>query len=125
MRRLRLWLPTALVSIAIGAVGQFLLKLAARSNGSLSLFGPGALSSLLRLLVNPYLLVGVLCFVTSMVLWVKVLGRAELSVAYPLVSLGYVVVIALSWGLLGERLSLRQAVAVGVIVFGVVLLGRG
>lgn len=122
MDGLRAWLPTALLSIAIGAVGQLLLKFAARSTGGVSFF---ALSSLARLALNPYLLGGLLCFVSSMVLWVKVLGSAELATAYPMVSLGYVLVALLSWVLLGERLGLRQALAIGVIVFGVVLLGRG
>lgn len=122
---MRAWLPTALLSIAIGAIGQLLLKFAARGAGSLSLFGPGALSSLGRLAANPYLIAGLVCFVSSMLLWVKVLGSAELATAYPLVSLGYVLVAILSWVLLGERVNLRQAIAIGVIVFGVVLLGRG
>ena len=119
------WLPTALISIAIGAVGQFLLKLASRSLGPLPLFGPGTGAGLLRLAGNPYLLAGLVCFGTSMVLWVKVLGSAPLNTAYPLVSLGYVLVAVLSWLLLGERLGLRQGIALAVIVIGVGLLGRG
>lgn len=117
------WLPLALVSIAIGAVGQFLLKLAARSAGAMPLLGPGMLHSMLRLAANPYLLAGLVCFVGSMLLWVKVLTAAPLGTSYPLVSLGYVVVAVLSWALLGERFELRQLVAIGVIIGGVVLLG--
>ncbi len=117
------WVPLALISIAIGAVGQFLLKLAAGSAGTLPLFGPGALPALVRLAGNPYLLAGLVCFVSSMVLWVKVLGSAPLATSYPLVSLGYVLVAILSWALLGERLGLRQAAAIVVIVCGVALLG--
>jgi len=117
------WLPTALVSIGIGAVGQFLLKLAARSSGPLPLLGPGALGALWRLAGNPYLLIGLVCFVSSLLLWVKVLGTAPLSSSYPLVSLGYVLVAILSWIVLGERLGLRQVLAIAVIVAGVALLG--
>jgi drug/metabolite transporter (DMT)-like permease len=122
---LRAWLPTALLSIAIGAIGQLLLKFAARGNGSLSLFGPGALSSLGRLATSPYLIAGLVCFVSSMLLWVKVLGTAPLATAYPLVSLGYVLVALLSWILLGERVNPHQALAIGVIMLGVFMLGRG
>ncbi len=117
------WLPVALVSIAIGAVGQLLLKFAARTAGGLTLHAAAVLPTVARLATNPYLLAGVLCFLTSMLLWVKVLSTAELSTAYPLVSLGYVLVAALSWVLLGERLGLRQGVAIAVIVCGVFLLG--
>ena len=121
---MREWLPLALVSIAIGAVGQLLLKFAARSAGGLPLLGPGAIGAFGRLLINPYLLVGVFCFGTSMLLWVKVLTTAQLSVSYPLVSLGYVIVALLSWWWLGEPLSLRQIVAIGIIMAGVALLGQ-
>jgi drug/metabolite transporter (DMT)-like permease len=117
------WWSTALVSIAIGAVGQLLLKFAARTSGGLPLAGPHALAALGRLAFNPYLLAGVVCFLTSMVLWVKVLANAPLSTAYPAVSLGYVLVVLLSWAVLGERVGLRQAVAIAVIVAGVAMLG--
>ena len=113
----------ALVSVAIGAIGQFLLKLAARSLGSVSLFGPSFVASIARLAVNPYLLVGLVCFVSSMLLWVKVLTSAQLNTAYPLVSLGYVLVAILSWVALGETLSVRQIIALALIIIGVTVLG--
>jgi drug/metabolite transporter (DMT)-like permease len=118
------WLPTALLSITIGAVGQLLLKLAARTAGALRLGGPGFLHSLERLIVNPYLILGVLCFVSSMILWVKVLTVAELSTSYPMVSLGYVIVAVLSAVVLREHLGVRQIVAIAVIIAGVILLGQ-
>jgi len=117
------WLPTALVSIAIGAFGQFLLKLAARTGGSLTPNEAGIVAWLLRLAVNPYMILGVVCFVSSMLLWVKVLQVAQLSSSYPLVSLGYVIVAVLGAVFLGEHLAPRQIAAMAVIVLGVALLG--
>ena len=120
--RLATWLPVALISITIGAVGQLLLKLASKSG--LTLSGPGAIHSLLRLVVNPYMILGVVCFLLSMVLWVKVQTMTPLSSSYPLVSLGYIIVALLSFLILGERLAVKQILAIGVIVFGVFLLGQ-
>ena len=117
-----LWLPMALVSIALGAVGQFLLKIAAQSLGNVSLFGPEMGSSLLRLALNPYFLLGLVCFVSSMLLWVRVLTAAPLNTSYPLVSLGYVLVAFMSWIFLGESLGVRQGLAIAIIVVGVALL---
>jgi multidrug transporter EmrE-like cation transporter len=122
--RLAQWLPTALISIAIGAVGQLLLKLAARSGATLAIGHGGLLASLLRLAANPYMWLGALCFVSSMLLWVRVLNYAQLSTAYPLVSLGYVLVAVLSVVVLGEHLSLKQMGAIAVIILGVFLLGQ-
>ncbi len=122
--RVAQWLPTALISIAIGAVGQLLLKLAARSGATIAVGDGGILVSLLRLAGNPYMWLGALCFVSSMLLWVRVLNHAQLSTAYPLVSLGYVIVAVLSVVVLGEHLSLKQIAAIAVIILGVFLLGQ-
>lgn len=119
------WLPTALVSIALGAVGQLLLKLAARTGATISLGGgAGLVESIGRLAQNPYMWLGAVCFVSSMLLWVKVLNSAQLSTAYPLVSLGYVIVAVLSLVVLHEHMGLKQVVALGIIIFGVILLGQ-
>ena len=47
----------------------------------------------------------------------------ELSLAYPLVSLAFVLVAVLSWLVLGERLSASRIMGIGLIVIGVALLG--
>jgi hypothetical protein len=48
----------------------------------------------------------------------KVLSRVELSLAYPHVSLAFVSVAVLSWLVLGERLSARRIIGIGLIVIG-------
>ncbi len=107
----------ALVSILLGAAGQFILKQAA---GQLQT-GGGLLALGLSML-NLKMLVAIACFVTSMVMWIFVLRKMELSIAYPMVSLGYVFVLLLSIFFLHENIYLTKLIGTGLIVTGVVVL---
>jgi multidrug transporter EmrE-like cation transporter len=57
--------------------------------------------------------------VLSVVLWIIALSRVDVSVAYPMLSLGYVVTAIGAWYLFGEALSLQRLLAIFVILVGV------
>ncbi len=107
----------ALMSIMLGSVGQFILKLGSADVRT----GDGIWATLLSF-INIKISAAVACFVVSMVLWVFVLRKMELSIAYPMVSLGYVFVMLLSFYFLHEQLSLTKFLGTGLIVAGVVVL---
>lgn len=107
----------ALISIALGSAGQFLLKVAA---GSLRT-GNGLWQLGLSFL-NLKMLAAVTFFGTSMLLWLFVLRRMELSVAYPMVSLGYVFVLIISALFLHEQVYLNKLLGTGLIMAGVIVL---
>ncbi len=111
----------ALVSIALGAAGQFLLKLGADQLKDLATV-PAVLT---RMFTTPGILAGLVCFGSSFVLWVLVLRSMPLSTAYPLVSLSYVVVTALSVAFLHETLTALKLGGLLLIVTGVILIGLG
>ena len=58
----------------------------------------------------------------SAVAWLWVLSRLDVSLAYPLVSLGFVFTFALGIGWLGEPFSWQRLAGCGLIVAGVLLL---
>ena|SRR5690242_6878580 len=61
-------------------------------------------------------------FVAALGLWLAGLRKLDLSYAYPLVSLGYVLVSLLSAFFFHERVDGRRWLAVAVISFGVALI---
>ena len=61
----------------------------------------------------------------GLVLWFFVLGRMEVSIAYPILSLNVVVVMFLSSVIFGEKISLHQILGTAAILSGVVLLTSG
>jgi len=107
----------AVISIMLGAVGQFLLKLV-----SAGFKTGGGVADLFLSLLNGRMVLAVICFVSSMLLWIFVLKKLELSIAYPMVSLGYIFVMLLSFFFLQEQLSWTKFLGTLLIVSGVIVL---
>ena len=108
-----------LVAIMIGVVGQLLLKHGmSRQPG----FRFGEIGVLTR---NLPVIGGCCCYGLSTVIYLSVLARLELSLAYPTVSLGYVLVMILSKVFFKEPVSLSRLMAAGIICIGVALVGLG
>jgi multidrug transporter EmrE-like cation transporter len=106
-----------LTAITMAAVGQVLLKA-----GLSQLDHPSISQILLSMFRNANVFFGYAAFVLSSLVWLIALRRLPLSYAYPMVSLGYVVVVILSWRIFGETIPPLRIVALGVILTGVLLL---
>ena len=106
-------------SVVCGSVGQVLLRLGARDIGISEPF-----SLLAEALTTPLVLAGLAAYVVSSALWIVVLSRVRLAVAYPLGASNYFVVAVLAT-LLGEDLSPTRWLGTFVIVTGVALVGAG
>ena len=77
-----------------------------------------------RIAVNRPILGGLACYVVSVVVWILALSRVEVSVAYPMLSIGYVVNALAAWLLFGEQLRATRMAGIGVIIVGVWLVAR-
>ncbi len=107
------------ISVLLGATGQVLLKM-----GALRLGGVADLGLLLwRILTNPHILAGFALYGVASVLWIVVLSRAPLSLAYPLLSLGYVLVLLASAYVFGETIPAVRVAGIAAILVGLVLVG--
>ena len=76
------------------------------------------------LVTNIYLWLGLGCYAFSIGTWLVVLSRAEVSTAYPLLSIGYIIAAILSVLLLGETLGAAKIGGIGLICAGVILITR-
>lgn len=74
--------------------------------------------------LSAYVWLGLVMYGVGAVLWLFVLSRFELSLAYPFVSLSFVMVAALSAVFLGEHLSILRLLGVALIVAGSILVAR-
>jgi drug/metabolite transporter (DMT)-like permease len=104
------------VCVVVMTVGQILFKLVAVNYNRLGILFDWRVLGVLAI-------AGIL-YVTSTGLWVWALRSMELSNAYPLFALGFVLVPIASAALFGETLTLRYAAGVGLIVAGVILTSR-
>jgi len=62
--------------------------------------------------------------VVSVVVWIVALSRVPVSIAYPMLSIGYVVNALAAWYLLGEAVTPMRLAGIGIIVFGVFIVAR-
>jgi drug/metabolite transporter (DMT)-like permease len=104
-----------LLSVVLNATGQLLFKAARVAQ-------PDA--SVLHLFLHPETWYGFLIYGLSAICWLWVLARAQLSLAYPILSLTFPIVLGLSALFFAEVISPLRWAGVGVIVFGVSLLAR-
>lgn len=102
-----------LTGVLLNAAAQLLLKA-----------GTNAAPLGLRLAVEPHILGGLACYVVSVVVWIVALSRVPVSIAYPMLSIGYVVNAIAAWALLGETLSPMRMAGIAVIVAGVFMVAR-
>lgn len=105
-------------SILAASAGQALMK-----SGLAGVDGAGsALSVLGSAAGRPVVWIGLVSYALSSALWLVVLSRVELSVAYPLGSLSYVIVVFASLAM-GEYVDALRWLGVALIVGGVWAIG--
>lgn len=115
-------LTEILISVLMGALGQTILKLGANKLGNISLSLSNIVRDILHILIIPEILIGLILFGSSFLLWIKVLTKSDLSYAYPMVSLGYVLVALLSKFLFNEPFTFNKIIGIVMIVSGVFIL---
>lgn len=114
------------LSILLATSGQLLLKAGMDATGVQVALHPSALWELVRTVLGSWrLLGGFVLFGLSSMFWLVALSRLPLSVAYPIVSLSYVLILGSAMVLLGERPSLVTWSGALLVMAGVSLIGIG
>ena len=121
------WVTWVLILTGVGlnAAAQILLKVATKPLAHFNVFNAEVLSSSIVILLRsaPFW-TGMLCYAASVCVWVAALSKAPVSTAYPMLSLGYVVVAAISVAWLGETLTPAKMLGIALICTGVLLVSR-
>ena len=110
--------------ILLNACAQLLLKAGTNRLGEITLAPSTLLPTLLQLGTNLPILGGLALYGLSVITWIAGLSRVDVSIAYPLLSLGYVVNAIAAYYLFGEVLSTQRILAIGIILIGVYILAR-
>jgi drug/metabolite transporter (DMT)-like permease len=104
-------LGLVLFTVASLAAGQICFKLASPAFASFSI----------RSLFAPIFILALVIYAIATVMWVVVLSRVPLTVAYPLVALSYLIVPLLARFFLGEPLHWQTFAGAAVIIAGILL----
>jgi len=112
------------VGICLNAMAQLLLKAGTNAVGAIHLTAENWFATALKLATQLPIIAGLTCYVISVVVWIIGLSRVDVTIAYPLLSLGYIINAVGAWYFLGEMVSAQRILAIGVIIVGVILLTR-
>ncbi len=110
--------------VLLNAAAQLLLKAGTNAVGRFEFVPENIVPVGMRLALEPHIVGGMFCYAASLVVWIMGLSRVEVSIAYPLLSLGYVLNAAAAWYLFGESLTALRMAGIGCIVLGVLLIAR-
>ena len=110
--------------VLLNAAAQLLLKAGTNVLGVITLTRDNWTGEFGRMAVEPHFIAGVACYGVSLIVWIIGLSRVPVSMAYPLLSLGYVINAVAAHYLLGEAVTLGRWLGIGFIVVGVWLVAR-
>jgi multidrug transporter EmrE-like cation transporter len=114
-----------ITGVLLNACAQVLLKAGTNAlGGAIHLTMSNWFETFIRVATQLPILAGLACYALSLVVWIMGLSRTDVTIAYPMLSLGYVVAAAGAWLFLGEAVSPQRLLAIAVILVGVFLLTR-
>ena len=116
------WQVQEFCGFDLGVVGQFLMKFGVNKVGGFSELGLAKFMA--AAFLSPFIILGLGFYAVSAVLWVIMLSKLDLSLAYPALSIGYVLVLLISALFLGEQVSLARFGGVLLIMVGIVFIFR-
>lgn len=120
------WAAFALVmtGVLLNAIAQLALKASVSDTGIINLDMHSLLASAGSLATNLWLWLGLICYAVSVVVWILALSRVDVSIAYPMLSVGYILNAVAASYLFDEPLGIGKVVGIGVIIVGVYILAR-
>jgi drug/metabolite transporter (DMT)-like permease len=111
-----------ITGIFLNALAQLLLKKGTNAIGAIHLNADNWFSIGIQLATQWPIIGGLSCYVISVVVWIIGLSRVDVTIAYPMLSIGYIVAAVGAWYFLGEVMSIQRILAILIIILGVALL---
>jgi multidrug transporter EmrE-like cation transporter len=118
------YLPLILLGVLLNAGAQLLLKEGMRRIGHFEFVWANVVPIGLQVAGNLFILGGLFSYVISVAVWLLVLSRVEVSFAYPLLSVGYIVNAVAGYYLFQENLSVTRITGIVIICAGVYLVTK-
>ena len=113
-----------LTGVLLNAAAQLLLKAGTNRLGVITLTADNWPTTFVQMASEGHFIAGIAFYAISVVVWILGLSRVPVSIAYPLLSLGYVVNAIAAHYLLGEAVTAQRWLGIGFIIVGVYLVAR-
>ena len=113
-----------MAGVLLNAGAQLLLKAGTNVLGVITLTRETWFDTVAKMATQEYFVLGAACYAVSIVVWILGLSRVPVSIAYPLLSVGYIVNAIAAHYLFGESVTLTRWLGIGFIIVGVWLVAR-
>jgi len=113
-----------LISVLFNVFGQLSMRKGMMIFGEVNLSLGNFPSTVIQVFTKPFVILGLISYAMGTIFWLTALSKVELSFAYPVLSLGYVLIFFLSWILLGEKVSFIRFSGIALICLGFLLIAR-
>ena len=113
-----------MTGVLLNAAAQLLLKAGTNSIGVITFTRDNWTETLSQMATEHHFIAGVVFYGVSLIVWILGLSRVPVSIAYPMLSLGYVVNAIAAHYLFGEAVTVARWLGIGFIVLGVWLVAR-
>lgn len=110
--------------VMLNVAAQLLIKAGTNSIGIFEFSRENILPIGWKLATEPHIIGAMFCYALSVVIWILALSRVQVSIAYPLLSMGYVVNAAAAWWFFNETFNPAKVAGIGVIILGVIIISR-
>jgi len=110
--------------VMLNAAAQILMKAGTNAIGHFEFSAANILPIGIKLASDWHIIVALSCYVVSVMVWILALSRVPVSIAFPMLSMAYVVNAIAAWYLLGEDFSPTKLAGMAVIILGVVIISR-
>jgi len=117
-------LALAIGSVSLNAMAQIALRKTMLITGHLPSGATNVIGFAYSLLLSYWFLAGMTCYAVSIGSWMIVLAKTEVSLAYPLLSIGYIMTAIVGYYFLGENVNLARIGGIALICFGTLLISR-
>lgn len=113
-----------LTGVLLNAAAQLFLKAGTLRIGEFAFSAENLVPIGWKLATQPFIVAGVGCYAISLIVWIMGLSRVPVSIAYPMLSIGYIISAVAAWYLFGESLTAQKMIGIGFIVIGVYLVAK-
>ncbi|MEQ1519604.1 MAG: SMR family transporter [Usitatibacteraceae bacterium] len=113
-----------LTGVLLNAAAQLFLKAGTLRIGEFAFSVENIVPIGWKLATQPFIVAGIGCYAISLIVWIMGLSRVPVSIAYPMLSIGYIISAIAAWYLFGESLTAQKMIGIGFIVIGVYLVAK-
>lgn len=106
-------------AIILAALGQVFWKLGMGKVGSIDSYG---FDSILKLLKNAYVDLGIFLYAASTIFWLTALSKKDLSYVYPFIAGTYILVLLASHFFLGEKFGAYRLAGALLVLAGLFVI---